>query len=101
MSMIEYQEATYAITLREQLEIAGCEARVAAIVSRAIGELIDHVKQSEDDTRRELKDLERRSTTHPIERRAASDALLTRAVIFAVIVMAASITAGVLVSILR
>jgi hypothetical protein len=41
MSLIQYQQATHAVQLRSQLELAGCQSAVAAIVSRAIGELID------------------------------------------------------------
>ena len=55
MSLIQYQQATYAGQLRDQLELAGCETRVAAIVSRAVGELIDHVSQAETGTRRDME----------------------------------------------
>ena len=59
MSLIQYQQATYAVQLRDQLEMAGCDTRVAAVFSRAIGDLIDHVSRAECDMRRDIKESER------------------------------------------
>jgi hypothetical protein len=55
MSPIQYQQASYAIRLRDRLEMAGCDARVATVISNAVGELIDHVSQAESDVRRDIK----------------------------------------------
>ena len=36
MSLIHYQQTTYAVQLRAQFEVASCDARVATLVSRVI-----------------------------------------------------------------
>ena len=54
MSLIQYQRATYAGHLRDQLALAGCDAKVAALVARAVGELIDHVAHAESQVRLEV-----------------------------------------------
>jgi hypothetical protein len=101
MSLIQYQEATYAMRLREQLELAGCEARVAATVSRAVGELIDHMKRSEVDLQRQMKEIERRTSTTAAGQRGNARDVLDRLVVVTVIVMAVTITAGMLFSMFR
>lgn len=55
MSLIQYQQATYATRLRDQLEMAGCDPRIAAVVSKAIGELIEHVSHAGSDMRRDIE----------------------------------------------
>ena len=87
MSLIHYQQATYAVQLRDQLELAGCDARVAALVSRAVGELIEHVSHTGSDMRRE-SEMRKRD-------------LLDRFIGVTVLVMAAAVVSGVLIALLR
>jgi hypothetical protein len=82
MSLIQYQQTTYAVQLRDQLELAGCEARVATLVSRAVGDLIDHVSHVGSDMRRDME-MRRRD-------------LLDRFIRVAVLVMAVAVVSGVL-----
>ena len=104
MSLIRYQQATYAVQLRDQLEMAGCNARVSAIVSRAVGELIDHVLQAEVEMRRDMneKDLYAFMRTNDANRKNAFKRDLFEWVIgVAVLVLAVSIVVGVLLALFR
>lgn len=87
MSLIQYQQATYAVQLRDQLELAGCDARVAALLSRAVGEVIEHVSHVGCDMRR---DIEMRKRD-----------LLDRFIGVTVLVMAVAIVSGVLIALFR
>jgi hypothetical protein len=87
MSLIQYQQATYASQLRDQLELAGCETRVAAVVSRAVGDLIDHVARAQDDQKNEMS--------------AAKRELFNRFIGITLFVMAAAIVSGVLIALFR
>ena len=87
MSLIQYQQATYAVQLRDQLELAGCDARVAALVSRAVGELIEHVSHAGSDMRRDIE-MRRRD-------------LFDRFIGVTLFVMAAAVVSGVLIALLR
>lgn len=95
MSLIQYQQATYATQLRDQLELAGCQARVAALVSRAIGELIDHVTRVEDDLKREIKDKAFRASMRRSELSAAKREAFDRFIGATLIVIAAAVACGV------
>ena len=87
MSLIQYQQATYAVQSRDQLELAGCDARVAALVSRAVGELIEHVSHTGSDVRRDIE-MRRRD-------------LFDRFIGVTLFVMAAAVVCGVLIALLR
>jgi hypothetical protein len=87
MSLIQHQQATYAIQLRDQLELAGCDARVAALISRAVGELIEHVSHARSDMRRDIE-MRRRD-------------LFDRFIGITLLVMAAAVVNGVLIALLR
>lgn len=87
MSLIQYQQATYAVQLRDQLELAGCDARIAALVSRAVGEVIEHVSHVGSDMRRDIE-MRRRD-------------LLDRFIGITVLVMAVAVVSGVLIALFR
>jgi len=93
MSLIQYQQATYAIQLRSQLELAGCEPAVAGIVARAIGELIDHLSQLERDIQRKSSINEYDLSLH---RRDPLECLIGMGV--GIGMLATSIIVGVLIS---
>lgn len=95
MSLIQYQQATYASQLRDQLELAGCQARVAALVSRAVGELIDHVARVEDDLERDIKDKDFRASMRRSELSAAKREAFDRFVGATLIVTAVAVACGV------
>jgi hypothetical protein len=108
MSLIQYQRASYAGLLRDQLERAGCESHVATVMSRAIGELIDHMASAEADLRRELQNRELqasiRSSTDRLqgtEVSAARRELFERFVAVALLVMAVALVSGVLIALFR
>jgi hypothetical protein len=108
MSLIQYQRASYAGLLRDQLERAGCESRVATVVSRAIGELIDHMASAEADLRRDMESRElqasiRRSTDRlqGTEVSAARRELFERFVGVALFIMAVALVCGVLIALFR
>ena len=104
MSLIRYQQATYAVHLRDQLEMAGCTARVSAIVSRAVGELIDHVLQAEVEMKRDMndKDLYASMRTNDAHRKNAFKRDFFDWVIgVAVLVLAVSIVVDVLLALFR
>lgn len=94
MSLIQYQQATYAIQLRDQLELAGCDARVATLVSRAVGELIDHVSQAETAMRR---DMEMRKLDANARKRDRFDRVMG----VTMLVLTAAIVSGVLIALFR
>lgn len=94
MSLIQYQQATYAIQLRDQLELAGCDARVAALVSRTVGELIDHVSQAETAMRR---DMEMRKLDANARKRDRFDRVMG----VTMLVLTAAIVSGVLIALFR
>lgn len=96
MSFIHYQQASYATQLRGELERAGCETRVAAVVSRAVGELIDHVTQAEEKVRREIKDKEFQASMRGNELTVYKHDLFDRFVGGTLLVMAIAIVSGVL-----
>jgi hypothetical protein len=101
MSLIRYQRATYAVQLRDQLEMAGCNARVSALVSRAVGELIDHVLQAEVEMRRDIKERELRASVRTSEAHAFKRDFFDRVVGVAVLVMTVVIVVGVLIELFR
>jgi len=94
MSLIQYQQATYAIQLRDQLELAGCDSRVAALVSRAVGELIDHVSQAETGMRREIE-------MRKLDASAIKRDLFDRFMGVTVLVLTVAIVSGVLIALCR
>ena len=88
MSMIQYREASYALHLREGLEQAGTTARAAALVSQALGDLIDHLDERTDRLRADFqRDL-------AAARREAFD----RTVAVTLIVMIVALACGVLIT---
>lgn len=101
MSMIHYRQASYATQLREQLEMAGCESKVAAIVSRTVGELIDHLTQALDDLRREAKDKDFEASMRQHEIEAARSSVFERLVGITLFVLAVALVAGILVALFR
>jgi hypothetical protein len=108
MSLIQYQRASYAGLLRDQLELAGCESRVATVVSRAFGELIDHIASAEADLRRDMQNRELQASmqsstarSHGAEVSAAKRELFDRFVGVAVFVMAVALVCGVLIALFR
>jgi outer membrane murein-binding lipoprotein Lpp len=101
MSLIQYQQATYVSHLRDQLELAGCESRVAAIVSRAIGDLIDHVASAQCDLQREITTLDIQRSMRASEVSAAKRESLERIVGTTVFVMTVAIVSGVLIALFR
>ena len=101
MSLIRYQQATYAVQLRDQLDMAGCNARVSAIVSRAVGELIDHVLQAEVEMQRDIKEKELRASIRTNEANAFKRDFFDRAIGVAVLVLTVAIVVGVLVALFR
>lgn len=101
MSLIRYQQATYAIQLRDQLEMAGCNTRVSAIVSRAVGELIDHVLQAEVEMQRDIKDRELRASVRTSEANAFKRDFFDRVMGGAVLVLTVAIVVGVLMALFR
>lgn len=100
MSLIQYQPATYAGHLREQLELAGCESRVAAIVARTVGELIDHVSRTESDIRRDMARSPIEASFRDSNMRAARRDLIDRAIGVSVFVMAVVVTGAVMLAFL-
>ena len=96
MSLIQYQQASYATQLRDQLELAGCEKRVAAIVSRAVGELIDHVTQAEESVRRDIKQKELEASMRGSELSMYKRDLFDRSIGVMLFIMAAAVVSGVL-----
>ena len=96
MSLIQYQQASYATQFRDQLELAGCETRVAAVMSRVVGELIDHVAQAEDDMRRDIEERERQAAMRSSELSAFKRALFDRAIGVMLFTMAVAVVCGVL-----
>ena len=104
MSLIRYQQATYAVQLRDQLEMAGCNARVSAIVSRAVGELIDHVLQAEVDMKRDMneKALHASMRTNKANfKNAFKRDFFDWVIGVAMLVLAVSIVVGVLIALFR
>ena len=101
MSLIRYQQATYAVQLRDQLEMAGCNARVSALVSRAVGELIDHVLQAEVEMRRDIKERELRASVRTSEAKAFKRDFFNRVIGVAVLVLTVVIVVGVLIELFR
>lgn len=101
MSLIQYREASYAIQLREQLEVAGCEAKVAAIVSRTVGELIDHLAQALDDLRREAKDKDFEASVRRREIVGARSEVFERLMGITLFVLAVALVVGILVALFR
>ena len=101
MSLIRYQQATYAVQLRDQLDMAGCNARVSAIVSRAVGELIDHVLQAEVEMQRDIKERELRASVRTNEANAFKRDFFDRVIGVAVLVLTVAIVVGVLVALFR
>jgi hypothetical protein len=101
MSLIRYQQATYAVQLRDQLEMAGCNARVSALVSRAVGELIDHVLQAEVEMRRDIKDRELRASFRTSETNAFKRYFFDRVISVTVLVLTVAIVVGVLIALFR
>ena len=101
MSLIRYQQATYAVQLRDQLDMAGCNARVSAIVSRAVGELIDHVLQAEVEMQRNIKERELRASVRTSESKAFKRDFFDRVIGVAVLVLTVAIVVGVLVALFR
>jgi len=96
MSLIHYQQASYATQFRDQLELAGCEARVAAVMSRVVGELIDHVAQAEDNIRRDIKEKEHQAAMRSSELSAFKRDLFDRSIGVMLFIMAAAVVSGVL-----
>ena len=101
MSLIRYQQATYAGQLRDQLDMAGCNARVSAIVSRAVGELIDHVLQAEVEMKRDIKERELRASVRTSEANTFKRDFFDRVIGVAVLVLTVAIVVGVLVALFR
>ncbi len=101
MSLIQYQQASYAGRLREQLELAGCETKIATLVARAVGELIDHVSQAEEGMRRDMKEKELQASMRDSSLNAARRDLFDRFVGVTLVVMAAAVASGVLIALLR
>jgi hypothetical protein len=101
MSLIRYQQATYAVQLRDQLEMAGCNARVSALVSRAVGELIDHVLQAEVEMRRDIKEGELRASVRTSEANALKRDFFDRVIGVAVLDLTVVIVVGVLTELFR
>lgn len=95
MNLIQFQQATYAVRLRDQLELAGCDTRVAAVISRTVGELVDHVA----DTERELK---RAAIDRDLRASVAAAALrpdpVERVIAVFVLTLVAVIAGGILVA---
>jgi hypothetical protein len=96
MSLIQYQQATYAGQLRDQLELAGCDARVAALVSRVIGELIDHVSHAEGDLRRDINEAEARAARRASELSAFKRDQFYRFIGVTLFIMAVAVVCGVI-----
>ena len=101
MSLIRYQQATYAVQLRDQLDMAGCNTRVSAIVSRAVGELIDHVLQAEVEMQRDIKDRELRASVRTNEANAFKRDFFDRLIGVAVLVLTVAIVVDVLMALFR
>ena len=101
MSLIRYQQATYAVQLRDQLDMAGCNARVSAIVSRTVGELIDHVLQAEVEMQRDIKDRELRASVRTNEANAFKRDFFDRLIGVAVLVLTVAIVVDVLMALFR
>ena len=101
MSLIRYQQATYAVQLRDQLEMAGSNATVSALVSRAVGELIDHVLQAEVEMRRDIKERELRASVRTSEANAFKRDFFDRVIGVAVLVLTVVIVVGVLIELFR
>ena len=101
MSLIQYREASYAIQLREQLELAGCESKVAAIVSRTVGELIDHLAQALDDLQREAKGKDFDTSLRQREITAARSEVFERLMGITLFVLAVALVVGILVALFR
>ena len=96
MSLIQYQQATYAGQLRDQLELAGCDARVAALVSRVIGDLIDHVSHAESDLRRDINEAEERASRRASELSAFKRDQFDRFIGVTLFIMAVAVVCGVI-----
>lgn len=94
MSLIQYQQATYATQLRDQLELAGCDSRVAALLSRAVGELIDHVSQAETGVTRQIE-------MRKLDASAFKRDLFDRFMGVTVLVLTVAIVSGVLIALFR
>jgi len=101
MSIIQYQEASYACHVRDQLELAGCETRIAAVVSRAVGELIDHVARAQDDIRRDIQEAEFHASERKSELIIARRESFDRFIGTTIFVMAAAVVCGVLIAVFR
>jgi len=101
MRLIQYQQATYAVQLREQLELAGCDPRVAALLSRAVGELLDHVTQAESDIQRKIQEQEFRAARRMSDAKAFRRDAFDRGVGITLLVLAAAMVIGVLMALLR
>ncbi|WP_140636929.1 hypothetical protein [Methylibium rhizosphaerae] len=101
MSLIQYREASYAGQLREQLEQAGCESKIAALVSRTVGELIDHVTQAQEDLRREVNNQQFELSMRRREIDVAKGEVLQRLAGITLFVLAASLVVGILVALFR
>jgi len=101
MSLIRYQQATYAVQLREQLELAGCDPRVAALLSRAVGELIDHVTQAESDIQRKIQEQEFRTAKCTSDAKTFRRHAFDRGVRITLLLLAATMVIGVLMALLR
>lgn len=104
MSLIQHQQATYAIQLRTRLEQAGCDTRVAAIAACAVGELIDHVTQAEERVRRDIGEKVFEASMRGNELSQYKRELFDRFVGGTLLVMAAAVVAcvvGVLIAMFR
>ena len=101
MSLIRYQQATYAVQMRDQLDMAGCNTRVSAIVSRAVGELIDHMLQAEVEMRRDIKESELRASVRASEPNGVRRDFFDRLIGVAVLVLTVVIVVGVLTELFR
>jgi hypothetical protein len=101
MSLIQYQQSTYAVQLRSDLERAGCDAPVAALLSRAVGELIDHVRYAESEIRHVITESDLRSSIRSSGRNAVRTDPFDRFMGAILVGLLAAIACGVLVALNR
>ena len=101
MSLIQYQQATYAIQLRAQLERAGCETQVAALVSRAVGELVDHVAEAQSNLKREIKENDFQRSLRATHLDAFKRDLFDRFMGVTVLALGVAVVIGVLIALFR
>lgn len=92
--MIEYYRSTWPFEVREDLRSAGCEEKVAAVVAKALAELVDHVAH-------EGERIERDAASRRLARSHAETDFTGKLLAIGVIVLTLALCAGVLVALYR